>query len=97
MGQILIRNLDEDVVAELKRKASAAGTSLEQFMRDMCRRETTSDMDSYFRTRDLLVSKMTQKPSVDPAEMIRRSRDERGRYIYELSVLGEATFDPDDA
>jgi antitoxin FitA len=35
MGQVLIRNLDDDVVARLKQRAELAGVSLEQFLRDL--------------------------------------------------------------
>ncbi|HMQ57515.1 MAG TPA: hypothetical protein PKE65_03100 [Rhizobiaceae bacterium] len=35
MGQILIRNLDDDVISRLKTKAELAGKSLEQSLRDL--------------------------------------------------------------
>ena len=35
MGQILIRNLPDDIIATYKEKARLAGTSLEQYLRDL--------------------------------------------------------------
>lgn len=35
MGQVLIRNLDDEIVARLKQRAALAGVSLEQFLRDL--------------------------------------------------------------
>lgn len=34
MGQILVRNLGDDIIAKLKQRALERGTSLEQFARD---------------------------------------------------------------
>jgi plasmid stability protein len=35
MGQVLIRNLEDDVIARLKQRAELTGVSLEQFLRDL--------------------------------------------------------------
>lgn len=35
MGQILVRNLNDDVIARLKQRAELVGVSLEQFLRDL--------------------------------------------------------------
>ena len=35
MGQILIRNLPDDIIATYKEKARLTGTSLEQYVRDL--------------------------------------------------------------
>lgn len=37
MAQLLIRNLEEEVVSTLKKRATAEGTSLEQLLRDLLR------------------------------------------------------------
>jgi plasmid stability protein len=34
MGSVLIRNLDDDIIARLKARALEQGTSLEQYLRD---------------------------------------------------------------
>jgi antitoxin FitA len=38
VGQILIRNLPDDIIATYKEKARLAGTSLEQYLRDLMQR-----------------------------------------------------------
>ena len=40
MGQILIRNLEDTVIESYKAKARAAGTSLEQYLRDLLTRQS---------------------------------------------------------
>jgi antitoxin FitA len=40
MGQILIRNLEDTVIESYKVKARAAGTSLEQYLRDLLTRQS---------------------------------------------------------
>jgi plasmid stability protein len=35
MGQVIIRNLDDDVIRRLKSKAELRGTSLEQLLREV--------------------------------------------------------------
>lgn len=35
MGQVLIRNVPDDIIATYKMKAQLTGTSLEQYLRDM--------------------------------------------------------------
>jgi plasmid stability protein len=42
MAQVLIRNLDDETVARLKRKAERAGLSLEAFLRQMLSQEAPS-------------------------------------------------------
>ena len=34
MGSVLIRNLDDDIIARLKERAAEQGTSLEQYLRE---------------------------------------------------------------
>ena len=35
MSQVLIRNLDDEIIARLKQRAGLAGVSLEQFLREL--------------------------------------------------------------
>ncbi len=42
MAQVLIRNLDDETVARLKRKAERAGLSLEAFLRQLLTRDAPS-------------------------------------------------------
>ena len=41
MAQLLIRNIDDGIVARLKEKAAEQHTSLEQFLRDLLSREAS--------------------------------------------------------
>ncbi len=74
MGQVLIRNLDEDVIARLKNKASGKNLSLEQYLRDTL-------TESVRPTKDELIAEFDrirhQAGSVDrdPADLIREDRD----------------------
>lgn len=74
MGQSLIRNLDDGVIARLKLNAEAANTSLEQYLRDVLTTKVTSDKEAF-----LAFAKGMQesaRPSdLDPTDLIREDRD----------------------
>ncbi len=74
MGQILIRNLDDQVIAKLKLNAAAANTSLEQYLRNLLTTKVTSDKEAF-----LAFAKGMQesaRPSdLDPTDLIREDRD----------------------
>tara|TARA_R110002095_G_scaffold194354_1_gene172613 strand:- start:1843 stop:2070 length:228 start_codon:yes stop_codon:yes gene_type:complete len=74
MGQILIRNLDDQVIAKLKLNAEAASTSLEQYLRDLLTSKVTFDREAF-----LAFAKGMQdsaRPSnLDPTDLIREDRD----------------------
>lgn len=78
MAQVLIRNLDDAVVADLKRQAAEAGASLEQFLRDLLTEKTDKQArrDQVFAELRALREQMgPRKSDLDPAEMIREDRD----------------------
>jgi plasmid stability protein len=77
MGQVIVRKLDERVIAAHKRKAAARGVSLEQQLRDVLaetagpsREELIADLR---RIRRMTPHKLT----TDSAELIREDRDRR--------------------
>lgn len=74
MAQVLIRNLDDDVVAWLKREADKAGTSVEQYLRDMLTSQRRANVDEALRVaREIRArSKPAHRPSED---LIREDRD----------------------
>ena len=91
MAQVLIRNLDDSVVASLKQKAESAGLSLEAFLRDALTRQTEP-------TRAELVAEIeTLRVRVSPPEademlagdIVREMRDERTRQQAKLHGLLE--------
>lgn len=74
MGQVIIRNLDDDLLVSLKRMAANDGKSLEQFLREVLamkvreRREGLVEFARGMRERC--------KPSdIDPTDLIREDRD----------------------
>jgi Plasmid stability protein len=78
MGQVIVRNLDDKVVAELKRKAKLHDRSLEQELRAILinaakptREELLAEID---RIRGMTPPGVVQ---TDSAELIREDRDSR--------------------
>lgn len=78
MAQVIVRNLDDDVVATLKRKAALRGHSLEQELRGIlssAARLTTEERVALAKNiRDMTPEGVTQ---TDSAELIREDRDRR--------------------
>ncbi len=75
MAQILVRNLDDSVVAELKRVAESHGRSLEAEVREVLTAATRIDR-SELRAR-LAAMRARQRPQTGPdsVELIREDRD----------------------
>ncbi len=74
MGSVLIRNLDEDIIARLKARAMARGTSLEQFLREGVTRLAAPSRDEMLD--ELRAIRARAKPSTSTAaEEIRAWRD----------------------
>ena len=76
MGQILIRNLDDDVIARLKARARSQSTSLEQTVRQILTEEAKPSR------RDLVeearrIRERIGPVSEDSTDLIRRDRDTR--------------------
>ena len=78
MAQVLVRNLDEQVVTALRRKAELRGHSLEQELRlalTAAARLTPEERSALARrVRSLTPSNVKQ---TDSAELIRQDRDTR--------------------
>jgi plasmid stability protein len=76
MGQILVRNLDDDVIEDLKAKALERGTSLEQVARealtDAARRK---DRLAWVAELDALRAQARLPPGWNGTEEIRAARD----------------------
>lgn len=74
MGSVLIRNLDEDIIARLKARAMERGTSLEQFLREGVTRLAEPSRDEMLD--ELRAIRARAKPSgKTAAEDIRAWRD----------------------
>lgn len=74
MAQVLVRNLDESVVARHKREAERAGVSLEQRLRDIVTRTAGRDDERFERIANRLAAK-TMGLGWDPTDLIRENRD----------------------
>lgn len=77
MGQVIVRNLDDGVIAALKAKAKVHGHSLEQELREVLARASTLDPAEKIALADRIRA-MTPGPlTTDSTELIRRDRDRR--------------------
>ena len=78
MAQVIVRNLEDDVVATLKRKAKLHGCSLEQELRDIlsaaARLKKEERLSLAKRVRALTPTGASQ---TDSADLIRADRDAR--------------------
>tara|TARA_R110002124_G_scaffold102839_3_gene251219 strand:- start:441 stop:680 length:240 start_codon:yes stop_codon:yes gene_type:complete len=74
MGQILIRNLDDEVIARLKLNAETANTSLEQYLRDLLTEEAApkrKEMLEFARG----MRERSRPAYKDATDLIREDRD----------------------
>ena len=74
MGQVLIRNLDDDVIARLKAKAEQDGKSLEQSLRELLAREAEQRADDLIAFADRIRA-MSKPTTIDATDLIREDRD----------------------
>lgn len=74
MAQVLVRDLDEQVVARLKAMAKAENISLEQKFRDMAAREARLAEERFERVA-ARVREQTAGAGLDIEAMIREDRD----------------------
>lgn len=85
MGQILIRNIDDDVHRKLKAKAAAAGMSLESYIRNMLRGTALQSKDEALAKADqvrALTNLSVRLP--DPSGLINELRQERDDHLSEI-------------
>lgn len=80
MGQIIIRNLDDRIIETLKRRAEAAGRSMEAEAREALRRGTRLTADErvalIHEMRAIVASwRPVGEPWPDTAAMLREDRD----------------------
>ncbi len=75
MAQILVRNLDDSVVAELKRVAESHGRSLEAEVREVLTAATRIDRSELIRRAAELRARNGPQTGPDSVELIREDRD----------------------
>lgn len=74
MGQVIIRNLDDSVLADLKRLATNEGKSLEQYLRDLLAERARQDKRSFFEFAQGMRDR-SQTAWRDATDLIREDRD----------------------
>lgn len=74
MAQVLVRNIEDDVVECLKRRAKAAGTSLEDVARNALREAARPSRDELLVEIERIRA-MSVKTDFDSTTVIRQGRD----------------------
>lgn len=78
MGSLSVRNLDDDLIARLKRRAARHGNSAEAEVRDILRLTLLQDNEPTFEELAAELRALTKGRQHTPAErLLRESRDER--------------------
>ena len=76
MGQILVRNLDDAVIARLKQEARRTGRSLEQTVRDLLSAAAGVDRSELIAfAAEMRAMTAERKPTLDVVAAIREDRD----------------------
>jgi plasmid stability protein len=77
-GNLLVRNLDDDLIARLKRRAVRHGRSTEAEHREILRQALAGDEDASFEALAAGLRKLTRGRRQTPSEiLLREGRDER--------------------
>jgi antitoxin FitA len=78
VGNLHVRNLEDDLVTRLKRRAARHGRSAEAEHREILRQALTADVEPSFDTLAADLRKLTSKRRQTPSEvLLREGRDER--------------------
>jgi plasmid stability protein len=79
MAQLLVRNLDDDVVASLKRRAADRKRSLQAEIRDILTEAANPSRGELLATIDALRARSRPRHAGEPSavDMIREDRDTR--------------------
>ena len=77
MANILVRDLDDDVLRQLKAAAKAHGRSLQAEIHDVLHRATTRNLAETRRLSAQWLKRLRTSPRSDSSVMIREDRDKR--------------------
>jgi len=77
MANILVRDLDDDVLRQLKAAAKAHGRSLQAEIHDVLQRATTRNLAETRRLSTQWLKRLRKSPHSDSSVMIREDRDKR--------------------
>ena len=77
-GNLHVRNLDDEVIMKLKRRAARHGRSVEAEHREILSQALTSEIEPSFDTLAAELRKLTKRRKQTPSEiLLREGRDER--------------------
>ena len=77
-GNLHVRNLDDDLIARLKRRAARHGRSTEAEHREILRLALASDIETSFETLAADLRQLTARRKQTPSEdLLREGRKER--------------------
>ena len=77
-GSLHVRNLDDDLIKRLKRRAARHGRSAEAEHREILRQALAAELDPSFDTLAAQLRKLTGRRKQTPSEILQREgRDER--------------------
>ena len=77
MANVLVRDLDDDVLKQLKAAAKAHGRSLQAEIHDVLQRASTRNLAETRRLSAHWLKRLRQSSQSDSAIMIREDRDRR--------------------
>ena len=77
-GNLHVRNLDDELIAKLKRRAARHGRSTEAEHREIPRQVLAAEVEPFFDTLAAKLRKLTKGRKQTPAEvLLREGRDKR--------------------
>lgn len=74
MGQVIIRNIDDDVLARLREKSERAGRPLEQTLREILSAAARPSKEEVLARLDEIRSRSVST-TIDATDLIREDRD----------------------
>jgi plasmid stability protein len=77
MGQVLVRNLENDVIEAIKLKAGLKGHSLEEELREIIRSAAPLTPEERVALSRKIRAMQTKPATLDSARVIRAARDRR--------------------
>ena len=77
MGQVLVRNLDDDVIESIKLKAELKGHSLEQELREIIARAAPLTPEERVALSRKIRAMQSKPAQLDSTRIIRAARDSR--------------------
>jgi antitoxin FitA len=77
-GNLHVRNLDDDLIVRLKRRAARHGRSTEAEHREILRQALAGEVEPSFDTLAAELRKLTRRQKQTPSEiLLRQAREER--------------------